>query len=79
MASRLVKLDSEPREVPDNKALDTGITVLSASLLVVSLLALVQMPLNSALLHIVLVSSRSCCSTASSKCRAGAAPGRQAG
>ena len=56
MASRLVKLDSDPREVPDNKALDTGITVLSASLLVVSLLALVQMPLNSALLHIVLVS-----------------------
>ncbi|AWB84877.1 sensor histidine kinase [Corynebacterium liangguodongii] len=39
-----------------NKALDTGITVLSVSLLVISLAALVRMPLNSALLHIVLVS-----------------------
>ncbi|SDL98801.1 Signal transduction histidine kinase [Corynebacterium mycetoides] len=36
-------------------ALDTGITVLSVSLLLISLAALVRMPLNSALLHIVLV------------------------
>ena len=42
--------------MPDNKALDTGITVLSVSLLVISLAALVNMALNSALLHIALVS-----------------------
>lgn len=55
MSSRLVVVEAEPREVPGNKALDTGITVLSVSLLVISLVALLRMPLNSVLLHIVLV------------------------
>ena len=49
-------LEQSPAEVPDNKALDTGITVLSVSLLLISLGALLGMPLNLALLHIVLVS-----------------------
>ncbi len=43
-------------QVPDNKALDTGITVLSVSLLVISLLELMRLPLDYVLLHIVLVS-----------------------
>ncbi|QPK83177.1 sensor histidine kinase [Corynebacterium qintianiae] len=55
MSSRLVMVSKEPPGIADNKALDTGITVLSVSLLVISLAALLRMPLNSALLHIVLV------------------------
>ena len=49
-------LEQRPTDIPDNKALDTGITVLSVSLLVISLGALLGMPLDFALLHIVLVS-----------------------
>lgn len=49
-------LEQRPTDIPDNKALDTGITVLSVSLLVISLGALIGMPLDIALLHIVLVS-----------------------
>ncbi|WP_288833191.1 sensor histidine kinase [uncultured Corynebacterium sp.] len=56
MSSRLVMLEQPSPEVPDNKALDIGITVLSVSLLLISLGALIGMPLNLALLHIVLVS-----------------------
>lgn len=50
-------LERDPADIPDNKALDTGVTVLSVSLMIISLFALAQMPLNMALLHIVLVSS----------------------
>lgn len=50
-------LERDPADIPDNKALDTGITVLSVSLVIISLFALARMPLNAALLHIVLVSS----------------------
>ncbi len=42
--------------MPDNKALDIGITVLSLTLLLISLGALINMPLDLALLHIVVVS-----------------------
>lgn len=50
-------LERDPADIPDNKALDTGITVLSVSLVIISLFALARMPLNAALLHIVLVSA----------------------
>ena len=50
-------LERDPADIPDNKALDTGVTVLSVSLMIISLFALAKMPLNVALLHIVLVSS----------------------
>lgn len=50
-------LERDPANIPDNKALDTGVTVLSVSLMIISLFALAKMPLNVALLHIVLVSS----------------------
>lgn len=50
-------LERDPADIPDNKALDTGITVLAVSLVLVSLAALARMPLNAALLHIVLVTA----------------------
>ena len=43
--------------MPDNKALDTGITVLAVCLVMVSLGATARMPLNLALLQIVLVAT----------------------
>ncbi|SNV85883.1 two-component system sensor kinase [Corynebacterium imitans] len=43
--------------MPDNKALDTGITVLAVCLVMVSLGATTRMPLNLALLQIVLVAT----------------------
>ncbi|OEY04546.1 ATPase [Corynebacterium sp. BCW_4722] len=57
MSSRLVVLEKHPGKATDNTALDTGITILAVCLLVVSLGALARMPLNAALLHIVLVSA----------------------
>lgn len=50
-------LERDPADIPDNKALDIGVTVLAVSLVIVSLFALARMPLNAALLHIVLVSA----------------------
>ncbi|WP_026157234.1 sensor histidine kinase [Corynebacterium capitovis] len=57
MSSRVSVAGDGPDAIPDNKALDTAITVLSASLLVISLVALAGMALNYALLHLLLVSS----------------------
>ncbi|MDK7181335.1 sensor histidine kinase [Corynebacterium riegelii] len=57
MSSRLVMLERDPADIPDNKAIDSGVTVLAVSLVLVSLLALARMPLNEALLHIVLVTA----------------------
>ncbi len=57
MSSRLVLLEQHPGKRTENTALDTGITILSVCLLVVSLGALARMPLNAALLHIVLVAA----------------------
>ncbi|WP_301924861.1 sensor histidine kinase [Corynebacterium glaucum] len=57
MSSRLVMLERDPADIPDNKALDAGITVLSVCLVLVSLGVLARMPLNSALLHIMLVTA----------------------
>ncbi len=48
-------LERHPGKATENTALDTGITILAVCLLVVSLGALARMPLNEALLHIVLV------------------------
>lgn len=56
MNPRLAPPGEPSPEVPDNKALDIGITVLSLTLLLISLGALINMPLDLALLHIVLVS-----------------------
>lgn len=50
-------LERDPADIPDNKAIDSGVTVLAVSLVLVSLLALARMPLNEALLHIVLVTA----------------------
>lgn len=50
-------LERDPSDIPDNKAVDIGITVLAVCLMLVSLGALVRMPLNAALLHIVLVTA----------------------
>lgn len=50
-------LEKHPGKAAENTALDTGITILAVCLLVVSLGALVRMPLDAALLHIVLVSA----------------------
>lgn len=50
-------LERDPSDIPDNKALDIGITVLAVCLMLVSLGVLVRMPLNAALLHIVLVTA----------------------
>lgn len=50
-------LERDPADIPDNKALDTGVTVLAVCLVVVSLGALAKMPLNAALLHILLVTA----------------------
>lgn len=50
-------LERDPADVPDNKAIDTGVTVLAVCLVLVSLGALLRMPLNAALLHIVLVTA----------------------
>ena len=50
-------LERDPADIPDNKAIDTGVTVLAVSLVLVSLGALARMPLNEALLHIVLVTA----------------------
>ena len=57
MSSRLASAAQPTADVPDNKALDTGITVLAVCLVLVSLGALARMPLNLALLQILLVSS----------------------
>ncbi|CAM4322966.1 MULTISPECIES: sensor histidine kinase [Corynebacterium] len=57
MSSRLASVAQPTADVPDNKALDTGITVLAVCLVLVSLGALARMPLNLALLQILLVSS----------------------
>ncbi|MEX3504287.1 sensor histidine kinase [Corynebacterium sp. LK2510] len=56
MSTRLAVLREPSTDVPDNKALDTGITVLSVSLLVISLVAMLRLPLDYALLHLTLVS-----------------------
>lgn len=50
-------LERDPADIPDNKALDIGVTVLSVCLMLLSLLALARMPLNAALLHILLVTA----------------------
>ena len=48
-------LEQHPGKATDNSALDSGITILAVCLMLVSLGALVGMPLNEALLHILLV------------------------
>ncbi|MBC3178165.1 sensor histidine kinase [Corynebacterium lujinxingii] len=55
MSSRLVLLEQHPGKATDNSALDSGITILAVCLMIVSLGALARMPLNAALLHILLV------------------------
>ena len=60
MGSRLAVLSPGPgetTEVPVNRSLDIGITVLSVSLVLVSLAALARMSLDEALLHITLVTT----------------------
>lgn len=54
MSSRLVLLEQHPGKRTENSALDSGITILAVCLMVVSLGALARMPLNEALLHILL-------------------------
>ncbi len=49
-------LEQHPGKATDNSALDSGITILAVCLMLVSLGALAGMPLNEALLHILLVS-----------------------
>lgn len=48
-------LEQHPGKATDNSALDSGITILAVCLMIVSLGALARMPLNAALLHILLV------------------------
>ncbi|WP_085957634.1 sensor histidine kinase [Corynebacterium fournieri] len=57
MSSRLVLLEQHPGKTADYRALDAGITVLAVCLMLVSFGALARMPLNSALLHIVMTSA----------------------
>ena len=57
MSSRLVLLEQHPGKTADYRALDAGITVLAVCLMLVSFGALARMPLNSALLHIVMTAA----------------------
>ena len=57
MSSRLVLLEQHPGKTADYRALDLGITVLAVCLMLVSFGALARMPLNSALLHIVMTAA----------------------
>ncbi|MBF4547901.1 sensor histidine kinase [Corynebacterium afermentans subsp. lipophilum] len=57
MSSRLVLLEQHPGKTADYRALDSGITVLAVCLMLVSFGALARMPLNSALLHIVMTAA----------------------
>ena len=57
MSSRLVLLEQHPGRTTDYRALDTGITVLAVCLMLVSFGVLARMPLNEALLHIVLTAA----------------------
>ena len=57
MSSRLVLLEQHPGRATDYRALDAGITVLAVCLMLVSFGALARMPLNEALLHIVLTAA----------------------
>lgn len=50
-------LEQHPGKTADYRALDAGITVLAVCLMLVSFGALARMPLNSALLHIVMTSA----------------------
>lgn len=50
-------LEQHPAKTADNRALDSGITILTVCLMVVSLGALARMPLDAALLHVVLVTA----------------------
>lgn len=50
-------LEQHPGKTADYRALDSGITVLAVCLMLVSFGALARMPLNSALLHIVLTAA----------------------
>ena len=50
-------LEQHPGKTADYRALDLGITVLAVCLMLVSFGALARMPLNSALLHIVLTAA----------------------
>lgn len=57
MSSRLVLLEQHSGKTADYRALDAGITVLAVCLMLVSFGALARMPLNSALLHIVMTAA----------------------
>lgn len=57
MSSRLVLLEQHPGKTADYRALDAGITVLAVCLMLVSFGALARMPLNEALLHIVMTAA----------------------
>ena len=50
-------LEQHPGKTADYRALDSGITVLAVCLMLVSFGALARMPLNSALLHIVMTAA----------------------
>ena len=50
-------LEQHPGKTADYRALDLGITVLAVCLMLVSFGALARMPLNEALLHIVLTAA----------------------
>lgn len=54
MSSTLVTLERRPPELPDHRALDTGVHALAATLVAVSVVAAVGYPLERAAFHLVL-------------------------